>query len=332
MPSNITSPLSSSECTFNVASVDVAFSCLAFLLFPIAFLLNAVAAWVSLHLRTTSTFIVYLKNLVVADLLMTLTLPPMATSVLPGASTDLKVFTCRYSDVIFYCCLYTSIALMGLISLDRFFKIVRPCGKVFGQNLMFSRVMSSSVWFVIFGSTAIPTVILTDQNPTNDTTKDFCMSLKSAAGVTLHKFVVLFMEILFWFVSILVVFCYICITMKVLQSFRKSASTNSQGKKKTKIRVFFILFVFFVCFLPLHMIRIPFTLNETLEEDSCSQIWVSVSHKFVLWLSTTNTCLDPLLYISLCQEYKEKLIEIGKATGIWMNLRSKESQILQIKK
>ncbi|KAK9520963.1 hypothetical protein VZT92_020817 [Zoarces viviparus] len=325
MVSKNTEPSSSDCASSSHATVDLAISCLYLLLFPIALLLNGVAAWVSFHLRSTSTFIVYLKNLVAADLLMTLTLLPMAASMLPGASLELRVFTCRYSTVLFYCCLYTSIALMGLISLDRFFKIVRPYGMVFGQKVVFSLVMSSSVWVVLFSGTVIPTFLLTDQDPVN-ATGDFCMSLKSPAGVTFHKFVVLSMESLFWLVSIVIVFCYMCITLKVLQSFRNSGSNNSDGTKKTKLRVFLILLVFFVCFLPLHVMRIPVTLYEIFDVDICNQLWVMIIHKLVLWISTTNTCLDPLLYIYLCREYRDKLVDMMKAKGVCVGLYSAENE------
>ncbi|XP_039987201.1 P2Y purinoceptor 13-like [Xiphias gladius] len=323
MVADNTSHLSSDCAPFSLVTVNVAFSCLFFFLFPISLLLNGVAAWVSLHLRSTTAFIVYLKNLVAADLLMTLTLPPMAASMLPGAALDLKAFACRYSNVIFYCCLYTSIVLLGLISLDRFFKIVRPCGKVLGQNVVFSLVMSTLVWVMLFGSTAIPTIILTNQDPVN-TTEDFCMALKSPAGLTLHRVVILAMEILFWLISILIVFCYICITLKVRQSFRNSGSRNIHGKKKTKLRVFLILLVFFVCFVPLHAIRIPFTQYEIFNINACAQMWVVLVQKLVLWVSTTNACLDPLLSIYLCREYRDKMVDMMKARGICLGLYSGE--------
>ncbi|XP_068440247.1 P2Y purinoceptor 13-like [Clinocottus analis] len=323
MASDNIEPDSAGCASSNLATVNVAISCLYFCMFPVALLLNGVSAWVSLHLRSTSTFIVYLKNLVAADLLMTLTLLPMAASMLPGATLELRAFTCRYSTVLFYCCLYTSIALMGLISLDRFFKIVRPCGMLLGQNVVFSLVTCSSVWVVLIGGTVIPTFILTDQVPVN-VTGDFCMSMKSSAGVTLHKCVVLSMEALFWLLSIVIVFCYICITLKVLQSFRSSGSNNSNGKKRTKLRVFVILLVFFVCFVPLHMMRVPFTLFEVFEDiDLCDQLWVIIIHKLVLWVSTTNICLDPLLYIYLCREYREKLLDMMKARGVCVGSWSK---------
>ncbi|KAM4627556.1 P2Y purinoceptor 13-like [Polymixia lowei] len=321
MTSNNTSSLFSECPPFSYHTFNVVVSCLYFLMFPIALLLNGVATWVSLHLRSTSTFIVYLKNLVAADLLMILTIPLMAASALPGAGVQLKMVACRYTNVTFYCCLYTSIALMGLISLDRFFKIVRPCGRLLGQNLVFSYVMSAFVWVVIFGSTAIPTMILTDRYPGN-VTGDFCMSLKGPPGLSLHKGVIIFMEALFWFVSMVIVICYMCITSKVLQSFRNSGSNNSQGKKKTKLRVFLVLLVFFVCFGPLHMIRVTFSEHEIHGKPICTQVWLRITNDAALWLSTTNVCLDPLVYMYLCREFKEKLLDMMKVRVICAHLHS----------
>lgn len=188
-------------------------------------------------------------------------IPLKAASMLPGATVEFRAFICRYAGVSFYCSSYTSIALMGLISLDRFFKIVRTRGKVLGQNMKFSVIMCTLVWILLFGGTAIPNIFLTDQVPATQT-NDLCTSLKPPASKNFHKYVALFMEILFWCVNILIVFCYICITMKVVQSFRNSGSNNRRGKKKTKLRVFLILLVFWVCFVPLFIIFLWHKMNS----------------------------------------------------------------------
>ncbi|XP_017280174.1 P2Y purinoceptor 13-like [Kryptolebias marmoratus] len=326
-----TSHLSSNcpKAPVSLVTIKAVVACLFFITFPLALLLNGVSLWVSLHLRSISTFIVYLKNLSMADLLMTLSIPPMAASMLPAATYEVKVLNCRYFSVIFYTSLYTSIALMGLISVDRFFKIVRPCGKVLGQNVIFSIISSSLVWIVIFGGTAIPTVILTDQAPINKS-HNFCMSMKGPAGLSLHNSVVTFMETLFWLVSTLVVFCYICITVRVLQSFRNSGSNNNQGKKKTKLRVFSILLVFFVCFAPLHLLRIPFTLHQIFNIQVCSVEWVQILHELTVWVASTNACLDPFLYISLCKDYRGKLTDMMKVSGVCAKFFMREKRKLTI--
>uniref|UniRef100_A0A8C4E2S5 Purinergic receptor P2Y13 n=1 Tax=Dicentrarchus labrax TaxID=13489 RepID=A0A8C4E2S5_DICLA len=286
-----------------------------FFMFPIALLLNGVAAWVSLHLRSTSTFIVYLKNLVAADLLMTLTLPLMAASKLPGAMIELRMFSCRYSDVIFYNCLYTSITLMGLISLDRFFKIVRPCGKVLGQNVVFSLVMSTLVWVVLF---ALPNIILSNRSVTNGTEISSCMNLKGPVGLEIHENIVIYLNVLFWLVSVVIVVCYICITNKVIQSFRNSGSNNNQGKQKIKLRVFLVVIVFFVSFGPYHFVRIPYTFQQVnySSNTDCSYLKGRFAKEFSLWFATTNICMNPLLYIFLCREFKEKLMSMMKNLSI----------------
>ncbi|KAG7478568.1 P2Y purinoceptor 13-like [Solea senegalensis] len=304
---------------------NVAFVCSYFLLFVIALLFNSVSAWVSLHLRSTSTFIVYLKNLVAADLLVTLCLPLIAVSKLPGASVEVVSFTCRYTFVIYFSCLYITLALMGLISLDRYFKVVRPYGRLLGQSVMFSLVLSTSVWIVIFGSTAVPTLILASQVPFNRT-EDVCAFVFSPGGQALHRFVVLFTNILFWLISLVIGFCYICITLKVLQSFRNSASNNSQGSRKTKLRVFLILLEFVLCFVPLHLLRIPNTLIKLFHSDYGVANEPNLLSDLFLWMSTANVCLDPLLYISLCKEYRNKLVDMMEAAGICVGLCSSEKQ------
>ncbi|XP_045069559.1 G-protein coupled receptor 87-like [Coregonus clupeaformis] len=178
----------------------MAISSLYFLLFIPALIINGVAVLVCMQLRSTSTFMVYLKNLVVTDLLMTLSIPLKAANILPSAPLTLKAFTCRYSDVIFYLCMYMSIILLGLISLDRFFKIVRPCGRLLGQNLVFGKVLSASIWVVLLATNVIPTMILTNQVPTNKT-KEYCMKMKSDAGQAFHRDVVLFNSAIFWMVT-----------------------------------------------------------------------------------------------------------------------------------
>uniref|UniRef100_A0A3Q0SCK7 Purinergic receptor P2Y13 n=1 Tax=Amphilophus citrinellus TaxID=61819 RepID=A0A3Q0SCK7_AMPCI len=326
MMSNSTANLSSDCASSSPVTVHVVVSYLSFFMFPIALILNVVASWVSLHLPSTSTFIVYLKNLLAADLLMTLMLPLKAASMLPSATTELRVFHCRYIGVVFYNCLYTSIALMGLISLDRFFKIVKPCGKVLGQNKKFSVIMSSLVWVVLFGSTVIPTIVLTNQYPTT-ITDDLCMSLKTPAGRTFHKYVVLFMDFLFWFVCILIVFCYICITLKVLQSFRNSGSR----KQKIKLRVFLVIIVLFVSFGPYHICRIPYTFYQVNYSSSpCSLELGKFAKEVTLWLATTNICMDPLLYVFLCREFKEKLMYM--MTNVTISLKAASAAVKRMQK
>ncbi|XP_040902506.1 P2Y purinoceptor 13-like [Toxotes jaculatrix] len=321
MPSNQTSR-NDAECYGFVYNPNIV-PALYFLMLPIALLLNGVAAWVSIHLKSTTTFVVYLKNLVVADFIMTLLIPIKAASDLPSASNALVVLSCRYFSTVFYSTQYTCIALLGFIGLDRFFKIMTPQSK-FGQNLTFSKLISGSVWLKLFGGTALPNIILSNKSVANMTEISTCMELKGPAGLELHHTIVIYLNVFFWLVSVVVAVCYICIANKVIQSFRNSGSSNNQGKQKIKLRVFLVVIVFFVSFTPYHIIRIPYTFQQVYYSSysDCSYLKGKFAKEFSLWLANTNICMDPLLYVFLCREFKEKLVSMMQNVSISFKVAS----------
>ncbi|XP_076002415.1 P2Y purinoceptor 13-like [Genypterus blacodes] len=294
------------ECpSFNFA----AFAIVYFLMFPVALLLNGVAAWVSLRLRSNSTLIVYVKHLVAADLIMAFTIPPRTATTLPGSPLTLYILVCRYFSVIFYTTMYICITFLGLISLDRFFKIVRPQSKFFGQNLIFSKLVSVCVWLVFIG-TSIPTIALSHESASNGTKISSCVDLKHPDGVHYHKWLVICLNVFFWVVSTIIAACNICIANKVFQSFRKSGSNNNQGKNKIKLRIFMVLIVFGVSFCPYHVVRIHYTFQQVSPTGRCSILTGKFANEISVWLATTNICLNPLLYVFLCREFKEKLVSL----------------------
>ena len=80
---DMNSPSPLLDCGIDHETISLVVLCLNFVLFVPALLLNVMAAWISWHLKTKSSFVVYLKNLVVADLLMTLIIPLKAASEIP---------------------------------------------------------------------------------------------------------------------------------------------------------------------------------------------------------------------------------------------------------
>ncbi|XP_039645020.1 P2Y purinoceptor 13-like [Perca fluviatilis] len=275
---------SSVKCDNFIYNPDVV-PALYLLMLPIALLLNSVAAWVSLHLKSTSTFVVYLKNLVAADIIMTLVIPIKTARDLPG-----------------------------FISLDRFFKIMMPHSK-FSQNLTFSKLMSGTAWVVLIGGAALPNIILSSNTSVaNMTEVTSCMQLKGPAGLKFHEKVVISQNVFFWLVSVVIAVCYICIANKVIQSFRNSGSSNNQGQQKIHLRVFLVVIVFVVSFGPYHIISIPYTFEQVRDSsyNGCSYFTSKLAKELSLWLASTNVCMIPLLYVFLCREFKEKLVSMMK--------------------
>lgn len=117
---------------------------------------------------------------------MTLTIPLRVLSDAGVGSLYLRAFHCRYSAVLFYITMYISILLLGLISLDRYLKIVRPFGKCVLQKVCVGQVLSAAVWVVML-SLALPNVILSDQPVQTSGSRLKCTSLKSEAGLQWHE-------------------------------------------------------------------------------------------------------------------------------------------------
>lgn len=217
----------SGGCIRDTSVTSVVFPCLYSILFVAALILNSMAAWIFFNIPSTSTFMVFLKNVVghddfcfinvvhplrantwidmlyfqvVADLLMTLTIPVKILSDAGVGGWRLRVFYCRYSAVLFYITMYISILLLGLISLDRYLKIVRPFGKCGLQRVRNGQILSAAVWVVML-SLALPNVILSNKPPSLE---DFnggkvkCTSMKYNVGLNWHAGFTYFCQVPIW--------------------------------------------------------------------------------------------------------------------------------------
>ncbi|XP_029373370.1 P2Y purinoceptor 13-like isoform X1 [Echeneis naucrates] len=302
---NTTLSNSSIKCVRDTSVTAVVFPILYSILFIVALILNSLAAWIFFNIPSTSTFVVFLKNVVVADLLMTLTIPLRVLSDAGVGSWPLRAFHCRYSAVLFYITMYISIILLGLISLDRYLKIVRPFGKCALQRVRVGQVVSAIVWVVML-SLALPNVILSDQPPRVSGGKMKCTSMKSKAGLIWHEGFNYFCQVVFWGTLALMMVCYTFISKKVYESYKASKSRSQAASRKTKAKVFVVVGVFFICFAPFHFARVPYTLTQTRNVASYCQA-LYVAKETTLWLSATNICLDPLIYVFLCKTFRKRL-------------------------
>ncbi|XP_029302595.1 P2Y purinoceptor 13 isoform X1 [Cottoperca gobio] len=313
---NITLSNTSTKCVRDTSVTAVVFPFLYSILFIVALILNSLAAWIFFTIPSSSTFVVFLKNVVVADLLMTLTIPLRVLSDAGVGSWKLRAFYCRYSAVLFYITMYISILLLGLISLDRYLKIVRPFGKCALQRVRVGQVLSAAVWVVML-SLALPNVILSDQTPQVSNGRLKCTSMKSDAGVLWHVgfnyFCQVgfnyFCQVVFWGTLALMVVCYTFISKKVYESYKASKSRSQAATRRTKAKVYVVVGVFFICFAPFHFARVPYTLTQTggMTSHCQAQNALYIAKETTLWLSATNVCLDPLIYVFLCKVFRRRL-------------------------
>ncbi|XP_031717161.1 P2Y purinoceptor 12 [Anarrhichthys ocellatus] len=299
----------------------VFYSCL----FLLGLLLNGVAAWVFFRIPSKSHFIIYLKNIVVADVIMTFTFPFKVLSDSNMASTGLRIFVCRVSSVLFYLTMYISILFFGLISIDRCRKTLKPFRGTNAARLARRKLLSGAIWTFLL-VLCLPNVILTRKTPPSSYFR--CSDLKTAAGLYWHEAVNHVCQVIFWGNLVTVIVCYTLITKELYKSYARTQARSSggticrapggastrkphQAKRKMNANVFLVLAVFFVCFVPFHFARVPYTLSQTrvVPFDCQLKLFFFQLKESTLFLSSLNSLLDPLIYFFLCKSFRDTLFK-----------------------
>ncbi|XP_069753558.1 P2Y purinoceptor 12-like [Narcine bancroftii] len=275
------------------------------ILFIAGFLMNSLAIWVFFEIPSKSNFIVYLKNTVMADTLMILTFLFKIIVESQFRTPRFQIFVCQVSSVIFYLTMYISIIFLMLISADRYQKAVKPFGHPGTCRPRTAKIISATIWLSLF-LLVLPNMLLFKGSsmPQNERK---CSSLKTRLGLKWHEIVNFVCQIIFWGSLLIIVVCYILISRELYKSYQKIRG-SSRHSKKINVNVFLVLAIFFVCFVPFHFARIPYTLSQTRDAFKCSvQIALYYIKESTLSMIALNACFDPLIYFFLCRSFKKML-------------------------
>lgn len=286
------------------------------LICAIGLILNGLAAWIFFRVPNTSGMVVYLKNMVVADLLMLFSFPWRVANDLGLGGWYLRMVVCRYTAVLFYLGMYTGIIFMSLISLERYVKIVHtsscltgPCTLrtfTFLQQVTVARFLGFLSWALMLFC-MLPNTLLTNK-PAVDTCS--CMDMKSKFGRRWHDISAHSAVAIFWVTLVFMCFCYSSIAWQVYSSYRKVKRGSSKASRKSNRSIFSLLAVFFVCFVPYHVCRVPYTLSQRFNTSLSiqSQVHLLQAKEVTLLMASFNVCLDPLVYFLMCRTFRELLL------------------------
>ncbi|XP_073530826.1 P2Y purinoceptor 12 isoform X1 [Phyllobates terribilis] len=308
---NITNHGNNTTCSRDSRVNQVVFPVAYSILFIAGFLMNGLAIIVFFQLPSKSNFIIFLKNSVISDTLMIMTFPFKILGKARLELWQLKGFDCRFTSVVFYFTMYISIIFLGLITIDRYKKTVKPFDNSGTKNPLSAKILSASIWIIMF-FLSLPNMILTNQPLTPENVRS-CAYLKSEFGKTWHEVVTVTCQVIFWATFAIIVVCYLLITKKLFESYKRTRREQTQSRKKVNVKVFIIIGVFFICFVPYHFARIPYTISQTRE-------WFGCSHQYALFylkestllLSSLNACLDPFIYFFLCKSFRNSLTAMWK--------------------
>ncbi|XP_026232893.1 probable G-protein coupled receptor 34 [Anabas testudineus] len=280
-------------------------------LYSIIFILglagNLVALWVFFCVHSKKNSVrVFLINIAFADLLLVICLPFRILYHSQGNIWNLHPTLCIVVGNLFYMNMYISVVLLGLISVDRYLKINRGAGMQ--QKLLstkWSKALCALIWTVSLA--LISSFLLSNNGPEQKR----CFHYKRLESEKWKAYINMFVVVVFWLVFISLVVSYGKIGLKLLRtSQRKPDMPNVAHYTRTAKKSFFILFVFTVCFVPYHMVRV-FYIKTQITETQCSwQRAADIANEVALVFSALNSCLDPVMYFLLSSSVRKQVLRL----------------------
>ncbi|XP_075185018.1 chemerin-like receptor 1 [Anomaloglossus baeobatrachus] len=256
---------------------------------------NGLVIWFGFVRIKKTVNVVWFLSLAIADFFFTLMILMYSVQNLMASSST---FFCKMLPLGLYLNSSVSVLQHPVISVDRCICVVFPvwCHNHRRPRLAFIIVLV--IWIISF-ALAIPHMSSTETSSLFGGTNCF-FDLESFTSIkkTVFGFVFYFLLPL-----IIIVSCYIII---ILHMRRKRIFTSSKPFKVIAV----IIIAFFICWFPSYLISF-FSIFETIETNENS-IYFAVL--IVIVLIILNSCINPILYVFIGRDFKQKCCGSFQAT------------------
>ncbi|KAM6122257.1 G-protein coupled receptor 171 [Pterocles gutturalis] len=245
---------------------------------------------------------IYLINLLTADFLLTLVLPVKIIVDLGVASWKLRIFHCQVTACFIYLNMYLSIIFLGFVSMDRCLQLIHSSKIYRIQEPGFAKMLSAVVWTMVLLITvpnmAIPIKTIEERPGAR------CIDFKTKFGRDWHVFTNFICTAIFLNFSAVILISNFLV---VRQLYRNKYSESYVNAKKALINILLVTAGYLLCFVPYHVVRIPYTLSQSDVITSCSLKQALFKAKeSTLLFAVSNLCFDPLLYYHLSKAFRLK--------------------------
>ncbi|XP_076833087.1 P2Y purinoceptor 13-like isoform X5 [Brachyhypopomus gauderio] len=263
--------------------------------------------------RFRSSVTVYLKNLAAADFFLCLCLPIRIANYASGSHAMQNVY-CSFGTGAFYLNMYASILFMEYIAANRYLKIVHPLGNNFLQTTRAARYVSLITWTSLSGAAFVYVVLFlsTSWNAVRSRPDLGCDSLHAPAVSLFYKVIHSVSAVIFSAVLASLVLLY----WATVRGLQRTMQPLQAKVSKSRRNMLVLVGVFCVCFVPYHLVRLPYAFLKTRMEQHCSTRAFYVVKELTVLLSVLNACLDPLIYFFFCKTFRARLnINRGQRKG-----------------
>lgn len=309
MEANFSIPLNGSEVVFYESTTSRVLWIFSLVVLSITFVLgvlgNGFVIWVAgFQMAHTVTSICYV-NLALGDFSFMASLPLHIISMVMRGKWIFGWFLCKFVHIIVHINLFVSVFLIMLIAMDRCICILYPVWAQNHRTVGLARKMIVGVWILALLLTLPHFLFLTtvkDARGDVHCTANFeswvtnpkeklKVSITMSTALGIISFIIGF--------SMPMSFIVICYGLMAAKICRRGFLNSSRP-----LRVLTAVAVsFFVCWFPFQLIIL---LGNIWNKETPNIIHVMVNPTSTL--ASFNSCLNPMLYVFLGQEYRERLI------------------------
>lgn len=301
-----------SELTKSLTIMSLIVYSLAFVLGVVG---NGIVIWVTGFKMKRTVNTVWFLNLAVADFLFTAFLPLSVAYTAMGFHWPFGQFMCKFNSTLSFLNMFASVYILVVISVDRCVSVVRPIWAQNHRNVSRASVVSFGVWLFALVLSS-PYFVFKDTAPDNinpntiNCFNNFALSdddetPELVALRTLRHRAMIITRFIIGFVVpfVIIVSCYAVI----IHRLQRNRSMSGRTGRPFKI-IAAVITAFFLCWAPYHILVLIEMVNHMRTKFSPTLQYVNtVGLPIATSLAFLNSCLNPLLYVFMGQDFKDKV-------------------------
>ncbi|XP_053545475.1 C5a anaphylatoxin chemotactic receptor 1-like [Bombina bombina] len=274
----------------------------ALIIYVLVFLLglpgNALVIWITAYKMKRTVSTMWFLNLAIADLLCCLSVPFSVMGIILRGHWPLGLFACKFIASVLLVNMYASVLILAVISMDRCVLVIKPVWRETYRLVKNATLVCLMVW-ILACVLASPSFIFrrTIVRSHNKITCSMDYSLTGEDQAKVEMLIAVFRFML----GFVIPFLFITVCYGVLVSGVNLK--HSQSSKILRIIVDVII-VFFVCWFPYHVAGLILAAHPSHSDLYTSTIKVD---SILISIAFTNSCINPIIYVLLGQDVKNKL-------------------------
>ncbi|XP_047611674.1 2-oxoglutarate receptor 1 [Phacochoerus africanus] len=280
------------------------------IIFLVGFPGNAVAiSTYVFKMRPWRSSTIILLNLACTDLLYLTSLPFLIHYYASGENWIFGDFMCKFIRFGFHFNLYSSILLLTCFSIFRYVVIIHPMSCFSMHTTRWAVVACAVVWIVSLVAVMPMTFLITSTTRTN---RSACLDLTSSDDLTAIKWYNLILTATtFCLPLVIVTLCY----TTILYTLTQGPQTHSCLKQKARRLTILLLLVFYICFLPFHILRVVRIESRLLSISCSTESQIHEAYIVSRPLAALNTFGNLLLYVAVGNNFQQAVCSMVRCTA-----------------